>query len=187
MIPAQGDTIDFRILSLSGWDIKTSAEEWIYFTPSSSETGNADPIKTTAVISPNYDGYERNAEIRFIPRNSAYKEVSVSLVQRGYDLTFWLSSNEGTDVVMESGGSLEIGLDSRFDWHAEAPDWISVNPEKGSKSTGPRTIILNVSPNNTNGNRTEFVTIYPDVTSFAGGIELDSERLSIVPVRFGVT
>lgn len=187
VIAAEGGSISFGVLSIVGWDVKSNAD-WVSFSvPSYDDSSTVDRVETIAVVSPNYDGYERSAEIVFVPKSPKYPEVNVSLVQRGYDLTFHLTSNGGSGMVMETGGSLDIELDSRFNWHVETPGWISASPGMGGASDSSNNIGLTVDANYSNNNRTAFVTVYPEITPFPGGIMLDPKDLGIEPVKFGVT
>lgn len=187
VVAAAGGSINFGVLSIVGWDVRSNAD-WVTFSvPSYDHSSTLERVVTVASVEPNSDGYERTAEIVFVPRSPKYPVVPISLVQRGYDLTYHLTSNDGSGLVMENGGSLGIELDARFNWHVEAPDWISASPAWGGASDVMQAIGLTVDANYSNNNRTAFVTVYPETTPFPGGIMLDPVRLGIEPVRFGVT
>lgn len=186
VVAASGGTVAFGVLSIVGWDVRTAAD-WISFSVSSYPQGSESRVETVATVAPNSTGLERSAEIRFVPSDSRYQELSLTLTQRGFDTTFAISSADASEVVMESGGELAFDLDSRFDWTLEAPSWISPGITSGSASTASQNISLKVERNATSSNRTGTVTVYPQATAFAGGVTLDPTVLGIQPVRFTVT
>ena len=186
IVAADGGTISFGVLSIVGWDVR-SAADWISFSVPSYPEGSGNRVETVASIVPNSTGRERSAEIRFMPADSRYQELSLTVTQRGFDLTFAISSADASEVVMEGGGNLAFDLDSRFDWRLEAPSWVDASMTEGPASTGSRAITLGVAPNSTSSNRTGTVTVYPQATGFAGGVTLDPAALGIEPVRFYVT
>lgn len=186
VVAAAGGMIDFGVLSISGWTVSSSAD-WISFSVASYPEGSDNRVQTVATVAPNASGYERSAEIRFNPTDQAYQGLSLTLTQRGYDMTFAISSPDGSMVVKEEGGALSFDLDSRFDWNIEAPSWVGVSDYKGLASTSSKVISLKVDQNLTNDNRTGTVYVYPQPTEFAGGVVLDPEKLGIEPLRFSVT
>ena len=186
VIAAEGGTIRFGVLSLVGWDVR-SAADWITFSLSSSAQGSDSRVETVATVAPNTTGSERSAEIRFIPRDSRYQELSLSVSQRCYDMTFGISCPDASDIIMENGGTLVFDLDSRFDWIIETPSWVSADIHEGTASASPRVITLDVSKNSTNNTRTGTVSIYPQPTEIAGDVKLDPHILGIEPLRLQVT
>lgn len=186
VVAADGGSIDFGVLSISGWKVDCSAD-WVTFSvPSYTESSNS-RVETVATFAPNSDGRERSTIIRFTPTESQYQGLSVSVTQRGYDMMFSLSSADGSEVVMEGGGSLSFDLDSRFDWVIDTPTWASANPNSGTASNTSRLINVSVDANTSNSNRTGFVIVTPQPTAFAGGITLNPANLGIEPLRFSVT
>ncbi|MDE6637374.1 MAG: hypothetical protein K2K32_03955 [Muribaculaceae bacterium] len=186
VVAAEGGKISFGILSIVGWDVRTAAD-WITFNPASSSEGSENRVTTEATVLPNTSGRERSAEIRFVPRNESYSELSLTITQRGYDITFAISSADASAIAMESGESLSFDLDSRFNWTLETPSWVSADAQSGNASTAPREIKLTVQANTTNNNRTGYVTVYPQNTTFAGGVTLDPSVMGVEPLRFSVT
>lgn len=186
VVAADGGSIAFGVLSISGWKVDCSAD-WVTFSVPSYTEGSNSRVETVATFAPNSDGRERSTIIRFTPTESQYQGLSVSVTQRGYDLMFSLSSADGSEVVMESGGSLSFDLDSRFDWVIDTPTWVSANPYSGTASNTSRLINVSVDANTYNSNRTGFVTVTPRPTEVAGGITLNPANLGIEPLRFSVT
>ncbi len=186
VVAAEGGSIAFGVLSIVGWSVESSAD-WVSFSVPSYAEGSDSRVETVATIAPNTSGWERSTLLRFKPADSRYQELSVSVTQRGYDMTFAISSADGAEVVKEEGGALSFDLDSRFDWTIETPTWIGPSLEKGTASTSSRGITLEIGPNSTNSNRTGTVTVVPHATTFAGGVTLDPAALGIEPLRFSVT
>lgn len=186
-IAAEGGTVEFNILSLSGWDITTNDPEWISFSRTSG-TGGSNERETVAVtFSPNSSGRQRTSSIHFNPKTEGYVPVTVEVVQSGYDLMFEVSRADGSAIISEAGGEIMLNLNSRFNWIAEAPSWISVDPDSGNTVNSISRIDVSVQRNTTNDNRTGTVTITPLPTVFAGGITLDPSDLGIQPYRIDIT
>ncbi len=186
VVAAEGGRIAFGVLSIVGWSVESSAD-WLTFSVPSYGEGSGSRIETVATVVPNTSGWERSTLVRFKPADSRYQELSVNVTQRGYDMTFAISSPDGSEVVMESGGELSFDLDSRFGWTLEAPSWVSASMEKGEASASSRRIDLKIGENTTSSNRTGTVTVVPHATAFAGGVTLDPSALGIEPLRFSVT
>lgn len=79
IIPAEGGSVKFGVLSLSDW-IVTTAADWIVFSSTSGESSDS-RIETIAEILPNASGQQRSTEIRFRPSNPQYPEVSITVTQ----------------------------------------------------------------------------------------------------------
>lgn len=186
VVAAKGGSINFGVLSISGWKVDCSAD-WVSFSVPSCQDGGNSRVETTATFAPNSEGRERSTIIRFTPTEPQYQGLSVNVTQRGYDLTFAISSENASAVVMEDGGSLFFDLDSRFDWSLEVPSWITAAMTQGSASDSSRKMDLMVDVNSTNNNRTGTVTVYPKQTVFPGGAAINPAALGIEPVRFSVT
>ena len=186
VVAAEGATIDFKILSMVGWNIDSS-EDWISFSVSSSDRGSDDFVETKATVEPNSEGVERTAVVRFIPADNRFEEIIVNVAQRGYDVSFEISAADGMGVVSEEGETIALELDSRFRWTASSPSWLSVNPDHGNASASTSRIEVTAAVNRTNDNRTGTVTITPQPTDFAGGVRLDPAALGVQPLHIGVT
>lgn len=187
-IPALGGDIDFDVYSPSyGWDIILPENAGWIKCPQTSFEKNESRVKAVMTVEQNNTGRERNATIYFESQNKAYDRIPVMVVQSGYDLTFAISSQDASEVVMENGGSLSFDLDSRFNWIIETPTWVSASETSGDGSASARRISLKVEPNSTNSNRTGTVTVIPQTTTFDGEITLNPKEIGIESLRFSVT
>lgn len=184
-LPAEGGSIEFGVLSLSDWVVATAAD-WIVFSHTSGQSSES-RVTTTATVLPNEWGVERSAEIRFRPDNEGYQEQSVTVIQRGYDLTFNVNRADNSGVVSDGGGSIAIELDSRFDWVITTPDWMQPTIGNGEASSVSCTVEVSVECNGTNDNRTGWLTVTPQPTKFSGGVVLDPEKLGVESAKISVT
>ena len=122
-VGARGDTLEFNVLSIVGWDIKT-ASEWVKFEPASYPDGSADPVKTVAIIAPNPTGDLRTATVRFIPKESNYQGLEVTIIQQGWDNAFDVTPKENR-VIGATGGTLDFNILSMVGWSAISSEpWI---------------------------------------------------------------
>ncbi|MDE6300740.1 MAG: hypothetical protein K2M19_03390 [Muribaculaceae bacterium] len=185
VLPAGGGQIDFGILSLSDWTITTVAE-WITISPSSGKGGN-DVSKVTATVAPNNSLYERSAEIRFNPTQQNYQGHTVTVTQRGFDLTFSVSPAGTLGEVSAAGEVKYITIDSRFDWELMLPEWITADKTSGAASIGEQSVTLTISRSLIRDPRTGTVIIVPKPTEFSGGAILDPTALGIDPLRLSVS
>lgn len=184
-IPAAGGQIEFGILSLSDWTVTTSAD-WISFSTTGGQGGNSRVI-TTATIQPANSRYERTAEIRFNPTQQNYQGQTVTVTQRGFDMTFTVSPSGTLGEVPNEGEVKRISIDSRFDWELLLPEWISADKVSGTASMAEQPVSLTVNRNTIRETRTGTVTIVPKVTEFAPGAFLDPTALGIEPLRLTIT
>lgn len=185
ILPASGGTVEFGVLSIVDWDVTTVAD-WITFS-NTSGTSSDSRVNTVATIQPNTTGMERSAIVRFVPRDKSYQEQSVTVTQRGFDLTFSVSSDDNVGVVPDSVRTMTLDLDSRFNWELTAPSWMTANPSSGNASGAYQTIGIQLDRNTTNTNRTGTVTITPLPTQFAEGVAFDPKELGIEPVKVAIT
>ncbi|MDE6290723.1 MAG: hypothetical protein K2M16_04260, partial [Muribaculaceae bacterium] len=185
-VAADGGQIEFGILSLTNWDVSTAAD-WITFSPESSEA-SSERVRMIATVAPNSQGVARSASIHFRPSNESYAPLAVTVNQQGYDLTFGLGLDDDShSVVKADGGIVNVELDSRFRWNAEAPSWMTVTPGEGDASKAIRDITVKVDVNETNDNRTGTVTFTPQPTEFTGGVTLNPVSLGIEPLKIPIT
>lgn len=185
ILPAEGGSIEFGVLSLSDWNV-VSAAEWILFSQPSGQSSES-RVTTTATILPNEWGVERSTEIRFLPANDGYQEQSVTITQRGYDMTFIVNRADDIGVVPESGASVAVELDSRFRWEISAPDWMHASLEVGNPTNKNQIVNVDVDRNSTNNNRTGILTVTPQKTEFPRGVILDPLSLGIQPALVSIT
>ena len=134
VVAAEGGDIRFGVLSIVGWDVKSSAD-WISFSVPSMAEGSDSRVETVARIAPNSEGVRRETQIQFQPKDDRYPMLTVTVTQLGYDMAFGISRADTVGVVMEGGADLRLELDSRFRWTAEAPSWLRVNPGEGNASS----------------------------------------------------
>lgn len=185
VLPAEGGSIEFGVLSLSDWNVDTAAD-WIKFSQTSGQSSES-RVTTTATILPNEWGVERSTEIRFNPTKDGYQEQSVTVTQRGYDLTFNVNRADDVGVVPESGATVAVELDSRFKWEISAPDWLHASLEVGNPSEQYQTVRVGVDSNATNDKRIGILKITPLQTEFPGGVTLDPLSLGIQPALVSIT
>ncbi|MDE6511348.1 MAG: hypothetical protein K2L00_04540 [Muribaculaceae bacterium] len=185
-IPAEGETVEFSILSLSGWDITTNDPEWIEISPTSGTGGGNEREIVSVKFKANDTGRQRPSSIHFNPRTEGYTSVIVDVVQSGYDLTYAGSVQSGSTSFAATGGVLTYSLDSRFNWEVSAPNWITATPSIGQRSEQRQTITLQVAPNTTNSLRDDIVTITPVSTVFPGDVILNPAALGIEPIKLSV-
>lgn len=185
MVMAQGGRIEFGVLSLSDWDVSSSAD-WITFTKESGVSSTS-RITTTANVKPNINNGGRNAIIYFIPKDKNYHQLSVEVVQQSFDFTFYVGNRGDLGVLPESASSQYIELDSRFNWELTTPSWIKATPTSGDASLRSQAIGIDIDRNTTNNYRDGLITIVPLPTEFASGITLDPSSLGIGPISVGVT
>lgn len=189
IVPAEGKPIEFGIYSPnSDWYIESSVglDSWITFSAAAGQKSD-NSVVTVATVAPNNTLSERTANIVFKATDGQYGSLPVTIIQRGFDLTFTISSPNGAAIVKKEGGSLGFDLDSRFDWIVETPSWISANPRQGNRSESSVAIDLTVDSNGTNNDRTATVTVYPQPTLFGGVVTIDPASLGIEPMRYYVT
>lgn len=186
VVAAEGGDIRFGVLSIVGWDVKSSAD-WISFSVPSMAEGSDSRVETVARIAPNSEGVRRETQIQFQPKDDRYPMLTVTVTQLGYDMAFGISRADTVGVVMEGGADLRLELDSRFRWTAEAPSWLRVNPGEGNASSSLQKIAVEVDANQTNQNRTGNVRFTPMPTEFSGGVTLDPAKLGIEPLSLSVT
>lgn len=184
-VAAEGNSLDFDVYSPGdGWQV--TAESWIICPDTRFEKSDK-WVSVSVTVMPNTTGRERIGKIYFKSGNTGYEAVSVEVVQSGYDLTFDISSPDGSSVVMKEGGHLSFDLDSRFDWTIETPSWVKSSTYAGKASVSSIEIGLEVEDNLTNNNRTGTVTVYPQPTEVAGGALLNPSELGIGSLKFSVT
>lgn len=188
IVEAGGGTIEFGVLSLSDWSIKSSdaLDSWVTFSRMRGEAGSTRET-TVATVAPNTTGRERTATIVFEPDDPRYRRLSVEIVQRGYDAVFTASRSDVETVVMEDGGSLHIELDSRFRWTSSGPSWLSIYPGSGGASEVIQNIEVGVEQNLTNATREGTLTLTPLPTEFEAGVTVDPAALNIGALHFVVT
>lgn len=184
-VGAEGGVISFGVLSLSDWKVETAAN-WITF--SSTEGAASDSrSEVTAKVQPNISGVERSAEIHFMPTDSKYQGLSVTVAQSAYDLTFYVSPEETLGVLMSGFQTKTFAVNSRFNWQIETSDWISASPSQGEPHAGEQKIGLSIKENNEGYTRNGSVTVVPLPTEFEDGVVIDPEQLNIKPVMLTIT
>lgn len=189
-ISPEGGTVNFGVLSLSNWNVASSAEAegWLSLSPGSGEGSMTNPVSVTATIAPNTTGFSRKAVINFIPTDSNYQTYSVNIEQNGFDFTFTASPTDGTlGVVDLNGETKQFTLDSRFDWEIALPDWMSVSRSEGDASNDPQTVTLTVPANTTGATRSGNITVRPLTTTFAVGIDIAPANVDVSPIQFTLT
>lgn len=170
-----------------GWHIiMPENEKWITCQTTQFDK-NDRRVDVNMDVQPNFSGRERYATIIFESDYNAYERVPVMVVQSGYDITFAISDEAASSVVMEDGGTIGFDLNSRFNWTMETPTWITANVNSGNASVSSREISLTVAANTTNNNRNGEVKIYPQPTNSSDGVMLDPEVIGVSPIIFYVT
>lgn len=185
IVPARGGTVDFGVMSISGWKVSSSAD-WISFSPDKGQGSNSRET-VSARIAPNTYGSMRSAEIRFTPDSPNYQGLSVTVTQLGYDLTFSMSPTGSLGVLTDEAQQETIYIDSRFDWQLVAPEWIVADATTGGASLTEQMVRLNISRNQGNATRTGTIALYPLPTAMEGGITLDPADSGIEPRYLSVT
>ena len=137
LVDTVGGTVDFGVLSLSDWTVSTAAD-WITFSRTSGEASES-RVSTIATVAPNTTGFERSAEIRFIPKNQSFTGLSVTVTQFGSREAAisepWLGDGFGqtTATVMFNYYSPFVAVtEAGLQWRAE--DSQTWNESKGSVS-----------------------------------------------------
>lgn len=146
IVPAEGGTINYGILSLSDWKVSTAAD-WIRFSLASGSSSE-ERVTTVATIDPNPNGYERKAELHFKPTDSRFEELSITVTQRALEDAAkpavsvpWLADGYG-----QSNATVEFNFYSPFkeiveaglQWRKEAEEeWqsLTLTPDNSTDCT----------------------------------------------------
>lgn len=182
VIAPEGGSVTFGVLSLSDWSVETSAD-WITFNPKSG-TASEGRVETVASISPNTTQFERQTEIRFIPKDQQYSGLSVTVLQRAFDMAF--SFDMGHSVIDPIGGEIQYNINSRFNWEIIIPDWCS-GSTSGNASLQSHAGYIRAYENYSNDSRTGEVILVPLPTEFAHGVVIDPNNLGIQPLKGYIT
>lgn len=182
VIPAEGDTKTFGVLSLSDWTIECAAD-WIVFLPNSGSASDS-RVQTVATILPNTTREERTTEIHFKPKDSQYSGLSVTVLQHAFDMAFGFDMGHG--VVEPSGGKVQYNIISRFNWELVVPDWCSTEYTSGDAALQTRSGNVEVEKNVSNDTRTGEVIIVPQPTDF-NGVTINPNDVGIEPLKGYIT
>ena len=175
-ISAAGDSITFSVVSNSKWTV--TGGDNVIFSKDSGEGGGKEE-STVAIFGPNLTDGIRTYRLFFKPLQENYLSQEVIVEQEPFDLTFDVSPNTLSNVIMGEGGKYSINISSMFDWEiAEPPAWISVNPRKGGKSNDSSTISVVIDPNPTDSLRRGVIKVIPLPTQV-------TPRDSIYPEKVG--
>lgn len=180
VVPAQGGTLSFEVLSpQSGWRV-TGVPSWISFSQVSGDA-MASIQTVTATVTANPTDSVRPAYFYFesTAQNSGqYPKSEFNIRQTGNDFTFQTDVETDLGVIMEEGGELTVNIDSRFDWRLDLPSWVTSDKTGGTGAISNQKVTLNIARNRgdtRNGN----VKVIPLPTSFAGLGQINPENMGI--------
>ena len=183
-----GGTQELRVSSNVAW----RAYLFGYTPVTLSQMSGTGDATLTVTMPPNDTGYTRNDVLAFMAGGQAVA-IIISQPARPKHPDNTLTLDTTAFDIDAGGGSRSVGVASSTRWHANGPDWITVDPEalSGSGSmkvaaaanlTGMRRMgIVSV----TNGDQTVTLTVNQEGAPLA--TYLDSPIVAITPPAAGIT
>ena len=119
-------TLELKVTVNADWSIRTDAS-WISFRPSGGVKNEPTTVKVNIDANKEFDS--RNAEINIISGNKVIKSINIT---QGYVTS--ATSSVSSMIIDGEGKSQTFTITSNTQWTIDADsDWISVNPNNGSK------------------------------------------------------
>ncbi|MBD5356322.1 MAG: hypothetical protein HDR88_04865 [Bacteroides sp.] len=184
-VEAVGDVVNYTITSLANWSVTTPAE-WIKLPEDNEGVATQEPKNYPVTVMPNLTSGERRGEITFKPATAGYDDITVTIIQRPFDLSFY-ADKESLGILNSEAQTTDIKLDSRFDWEIRLPDWISSTITSGNASDREQTITLDIARNTSNNDRNGNITIVPLTTQFANDAPINPSNVGVSTINIPVT
>lgn len=185
-MPATGDSITFFVVSNSKWTV-TCPSDNVSLTKDSGD-GGPQTESTVATFGPNLTDSIKTYKLFFKPLQENYLSQEIIVEQEPFDLTFDVSSNTLSNVIMGEGGNYSINVSSMFDWEiAQPPAWISVSPREGRGSNNSSTVSVNIDHNPTDSLRRGVIKVIPLPTQVTPRDTIYPEKVGkksfVIPVQ----